>query len=67
MNVYRTGVELLQMGVIPCEDMPPETALVKMMWCLANARDEEEVRRLMTINIAGEINPRTEYRGVFGE
>jgi len=67
MNVYRTGVELLRMGVIPCEDMSPETALVKMMWCLANARDEEEVKRLMTTNIAGEINPRTEYRGVFSE
>ena len=67
MNVYRTGVELLRMGVIPCEDMLPETALVKMMWCLANARDEEEVRRLMTTNIAGEINPRTEYRGISGE
>ncbi len=64
MNVYRTGVELLRMGVIPCEDMPPETALVKMMWCLANAKDEEEVKRLMRTNMAGEINPRTEYRGI---
>ena len=67
MNVYRTGVELLRMGVISCEDMPPETALVKMMWCLANARDEEEVKKLMTTNIAGEINLRTEYRGAFNE
>ena len=61
MNVYRTGVELLRMGVIPCEDMLPETALVKMMWCLANARAEEEVKRLMMTNIAGEMNPRSEY------
>ncbi len=67
MNVYRTGVELLRMGVIPCEDMPPETALVKMMWCLANARDEEEVKRLMTMNIAGEMSQRTEHRGMPGE
>jgi len=67
MNVYRTGVELLRMGVIPCEDMLPETALVKMMWCLANARDEEEVKRLMTTNIAGEISQRTEHRGMPGE
>jgi glutamyl-tRNA(Gln) amidotransferase subunit D len=67
MNVYRTGVELLRMGVVPCEDMLPETALVKLMWCLANAKDEEEVKRLMTTNIAGEINPRTEYRGIFSE
>ncbi|RLF04362.1 MAG: Glu-tRNA(Gln) amidotransferase GatDE subunit D, partial [Thermoprotei archaeon] len=61
MNVYRTGVELLRMGVIPCEDMLPETALVKLMWCLANAKDEDEVKSLMLTNIAGEIRPRTEY------
>jgi len=62
MNVYRTGVELLRMGVIPCEDMLPETALVKLMWCLANASSIDEVKRLMLTNIAGEIKPRTEYK-----
>lgn len=61
MNVYRTGVELLRMGVIPCEDMLPETALVKLMWCLANAKDEDEVKSLMMTNIAGEISSRIEY------
>jgi len=60
MNVYRTGVELLRMGVIPCEDMLPETALVKLMWCLANAKNEDEVKQLMLTNLVGEINPRTE-------
>ncbi|MEM0320322.1 MAG: Glu-tRNA(Gln) amidotransferase subunit GatD, partial [Candidatus Nezhaarchaeales archaeon] len=63
MNVYRTGVELLRMGVIPCEDMLPETALVKLMWCLANSKDEQEVKKLMLTNIAGEMKSRTEYRG----
>jgi len=61
MNVYRTGVELLRMGVIPCEDMLPETALVKLMWCLANSKDEQEVKRLMLTNIAGEMKSRTEH------
>jgi len=59
MNVYRRGVELLKMGVIPGEDMLPETALVKLMWVLAQTRDLKEVRRLMLTNIAGELNPRT--------
>lgn len=63
MNVYRTGVELLRMGVIPCGDMLPETALVKLMWCLANAKNEEEVKKLMLTNIAGEMGLRTEHRG----
>ncbi len=59
MNVYRTGVELLNMGVIPGEDMLPETAYVKLMWVLAQTRDLKEVKRLMLTNIAGEINPRS--------
>jgi len=62
MNVYRTGVELLNMGVIPGEDMLPETAYVKLMWTLAQTRDLEEVKRIMLTNIAGEINPRSSHR-----
>ncbi|RLE51113.1 MAG: Glu-tRNA(Gln) amidotransferase GatDE subunit D [Candidatus Methanomethylicota archaeon] len=61
MNVYRTGVELLNMGVIPGEDMLPETALVKLMWTLAQTREPSEVRRIMLTNIAGEISPRTAH------
>jgi len=60
MNVYRPGVELLQMGVIPCEDMLPETALVKLMWLLANKKETDEVRTAMTQSIVGEIGTRTE-------
>ncbi len=59
MNVYRTGVELLKAGVIPGEDMLPETAFVKLCWVLARASDLEEIRKLMLANISGEINPRT--------
>ena len=62
MNVYRTGVELLKVGVIPGEDMLPETAYVKLSWVLARASDLKEVRRLMLKNIAFEINPRNEER-----
>ena len=62
MNVYRTGVELLNMGVIPGEDMLPETAYVKLMWTLAQTRNLEEVKRIMLTNIAGEINPRSSHK-----
>jgi len=61
MNVYRRGVELLRIGVIPGEDMIPETALVKLMWTLAKTRDMKEVKEIMTTNIAGEINARSQY------
>ncbi len=59
MNVYSTGRELLSFGVIPGEDMLPETAYVKLSWVLAQTRDLDEVRELMLTNIAGEINRRS--------
>lgn len=62
MNVYRTGRELQSVGVVPLEDMLPETALVKLMWVLSKTEDLEEVKKLMLTNIAEEISPRTNFR-----
>ena len=59
MNVYDTGRDLLAMGVLPLEDMLPETALVKLMWVLGQTTNVEEAKRLLTENIAHEISPRT--------
>lgn len=59
MNVYATGRELLAMGVIPLEDMIPETALVKLMWALGQTQDAEEAKELLRANVAGEFSPRT--------
>jgi glutamyl-tRNA(Gln) amidotransferase subunit D len=55
MRVYRTGVELVQRGVIPAEDMLAETAYVKLMWVLAQTRNMSEVRLRMLENLVGEI------------
>lgn len=55
MRVYRTGVELVQRGVIPGEDMIAETAYVKLMWVLAQTRDPAEVQKRMLTPIAREI------------
>ncbi len=65
MNVYDTGRDLLAMGVIPLEDVLPETALVKLMWVFGSYKpgDVYEAERLMLTNFAGEITP----RGVFAE
>ncbi|RLI56018.1 MAG: Glu-tRNA(Gln) amidotransferase GatDE subunit D [Candidatus Thorarchaeota archaeon] len=60
MNVYRTGVELLDLGVIPCQDMLAETALVKLMWALANTKDPKKVTALIQSQIAGETSMRSE-------
>lgn len=60
MNVYDTGRDLLEAGVIPLDDMLAETALTKLMWVLANSKSAVEVRSLMTESLAGETNPRSE-------
>ena len=57
MNVYTTGRKLLAIGVIPGEDMLPETAYVKLCWVLAQTRDLKEVRKMMLTNYVNEINP----------
>ncbi|ABR56946.1 Glu-tRNA(Gln) amidotransferase subunit GatD [Methanococcus aeolicus] len=54
MNVYSNGRELQKLGVISCEDMLPEVALVKMMHLLGNY-DTEKAKELMNKNLVGEI------------
>ncbi|CAB3288155.1 Glutamyl-tRNA(Gln) amidotransferase subunit D [Methanocaldococcus lauensis] len=60
MNVYSNGRELQKLGVIGCEDMLPEVALVKLMYLLGNY-EPEDVKRLINKNLVGEI----EYRSRF--
>jgi glutamyl-tRNA(Gln) amidotransferase subunit D len=59
MNVYDTGRDLQNFGVIPLDDMFPETGLVKLMWVLGQTSDPQEAKRLLKTNIAGEFTPRT--------
>jgi len=59
MNVYSTGRDLINLGVISGEDMLPETAFVKLMWVLAHAKEKNEIEKLISTNIAGEISDRT--------
>jgi glutamyl-tRNA(Gln) amidotransferase subunit D len=59
MNVYDTGRDLLSFGVIPTDDMFPETALVKLMWVLGQTDNPQEAITLLKTNLAGEFSPRT--------
>jgi glutamyl-tRNA(Gln) amidotransferase subunit D len=59
MNVYDTGRDLLSFGVVPLDDMFPETALVKLMWVLGQTSDAKEAIKLLKTNVAGEFAPRT--------
>lgn len=60
-RVYDTGRDLLNIGVIEGGDMLPETALVKMMWVLGNARDREEARELIGRDLKGECMRRSAH------
>lgn len=62
MEVYYTGRDLLNLGVIPLEDMLAETALVKLMWIFGQTKDIDEAKQLLKTNIAYEFSPRTTYR-----
>jgi glutamyl-tRNA(Gln) amidotransferase subunit D len=55
MNVYSTGRELLNYGIIPARNMLPETAYVKLGWVLGQTDDPEEIKSLFLKNIAGEF------------
>lgn len=61
MTVYETGRDLLRLGVIPLEDMLPETAFVKLSWVLANY-NYEDAKDVMRQNVAGEISERSLIR-----
>lgn len=63
MYVYDTGRDLLELGVVPLDNMLPETALMKLGWVLGQTDEHEEVLRLMRTPIAHETTPREPHNG----
>ncbi len=63
MYVYDTGRDLMAKGIIPAENMLPETAYIKLGWVLGQTDDPQEVRRLMLTPINDEITRREPYNG----
>lgn len=63
MFVYDTGRDLMAKGVIPAENMLPETAYIKLGWALGQTNDREEVKRIMLTPINGETTPKEPYNG----
>jgi glutamyl-tRNA(Gln) amidotransferase subunit D len=59
MNVYDSGRDLQALGVIPLEDMLPETAVVKLMWIFGQTKNVEEAKKLLKTNVSGELSPQT--------
>ena len=64
MQVYETGREILQLGVLPLANMMPEVAFVKLGWALGvHPDDPAAVRELMTTPVAGEVTEREPHDG----
>ncbi len=56
MTVYESGRDLLDLGIVPLEDMLPEVALVKAMWAFGNFDGPGEAGRVMLENVASEMS-----------
>ena len=56
MTVYESGRDLLDLGIIPLENMIPEIALVKAMWITGNTENREEIKEIMLKRVASEFS-----------
>jgi glutamyl-tRNA(Gln) amidotransferase subunit D len=63
MYVYDTGRDLLELGVIPLDNMLPETAYMKLAWVLGQTDDPERIREMMVTPVSHEITRREPHNG----
>lgn len=63
MYVYDTGRDLMDLGIVPLENMLPETALMKLCWVLGHTDDHAEVMRMMREPVNREIAEREPHNG----
>ena len=63
MYVYDTGRDLLDIGIVPLDNMLPETALMKLGWVLGHTHDHDEVQEMMRHSISHEITEREPHNG----
>ena len=63
MYVYDTGRDLLDVGVVPLDNMLPETALMKLGWVLGHTDEHDEVMAMMRNPLSHEISEREPHNG----
>lgn len=55
LDVYSTGIDIQQAGVISGDSMLSETAYVKIGWLLGNIKDRSKIKKEMQIDYIGEL------------
>ena len=55
LRVYQVGNKLLELGVIQGRDMTTEAAMTKLMWAIGQGMSQKEIRKLFSIDLAGEV------------
>jgi glutamyl-tRNA(Gln) amidotransferase subunit D len=63
MYVYDTGRDLLDLGIIPLDNMLPEVAYMKLAWVLGQTDDPQRIRQMLTTPINHETTPREPHNG----
>ena len=63
MYVYETGRDLMDIGVVPLDNMLPETALMKLGWVLGHTDDHVRVMEMMRKVISHEMTEREPHNG----
>jgi glutamyl-tRNA(Gln) amidotransferase subunit D len=63
MYVYETGRDMMDLGVIPAENMLPEVAYIKLGWALGQTKDLDKVKEIMLTPINDDITGREPYNG----
>lgn len=56
LMVYEPSRQAVFSGILQGFDMTSESAVTKLMWVLAHAKDMREIRRMMYTNFCGEIS-----------
>ena len=55
LRVYQVGNRLLELGVIQGRDMTTEAAMTKLMWAIGQGMNQQEIRKLFSLSLAGEV------------
>ena len=63
MYVYETGRDLMDIGVVPLDNMLPETALMKLGWVLGHTDDHDRVMEMMRKVVSHEMTEREPHNG----